>query len=555
MQSQPKRARVDPAAATAATAVCQLFRLPRELLELVAAYFSRNEAVPVLAVNSTLHEIFAERVWRCIDTYLDNRRVIPPESLLTYGHLVRRMRVTRSIPESIDLAAALPNVTHLWIPFFRLAATVKSSQGTCFERSCFERMCYLGTWTEYADRDALETSEDVAPVLGWIDSRFEAEAGLDTVQWEICKDQNMRLPRNVMDWLQRNSQLSRIHFKLDNEVLQFSGAENGGAESADFNRTVAHCLAEWRVGNSDYFCPAYRFRKALSTIPPVERRHFTFPALRRLNVSTCCYVNVHSLDFGALFPSVRELKLDCDRNICRDNHFEHFSSILAHPWPSVRKLNIYGEFNFEDIVSHFAAVSNVEELSIEWESDRLSSGWNMGAVDLCELDRVLPKLVRLRVSYGGMTAAPQEEQRQQLFRHLRYASFVHLVMAASAIGALVHAPLLTGVCLEHIDFKIDDDVYLSDENTDEDECQDYRENRRCREEVNLDFLDGVTNAAVRTVDMKFAMYRSPNNHDDIFRAMLKCFVRLGACTIRSDGREAMPGLHEEFPAIRFKRIE
>ncbi|KAI8869002.1 hypothetical protein GQ42DRAFT_163738 [Ramicandelaber brevisporus] len=113
MKPRTKRARLDPALAAAAAA-CQLFRLPRELLELVAAYFSRSEAVPVLTVNSTLHEIFAERIWRHLDTYLaDERKTISLKSLPRYGHLVRRMRIIWRIPESIDLAAALPYITHL----------------------------------------------------------------------------------------------------------------------------------------------------------------------------------------------------------------------------------------------------------------------------------------------------------------------------------------------------------------------------------------------------------------------------------------------------------
>ncbi|KAI8871759.1 hypothetical protein GQ42DRAFT_161790 [Ramicandelaber brevisporus] len=543
MKPETKRARLDPAVA-AATAVCQLFRLPRELLELVAAYFSRREAALVLTVNSTFHEIFAERVWRrFVISLASSRKTIPLKSVLKYGHLVRRIRVTASIPQSIDLAATFPNITHLWISFYQLANIIKSSQG-----KCFERLCYLSTWAWDADYDEFETSDDIAPVLNWLDSRFEAESGLQKVGWEVYVGHDMQLPYQIADWLQSTGQFSRIYFKFDNEVLNF-----GDPQSVDFNKAIPHCLVDWKVEENDGVCATYRFSGILDTIPRAERQHFTFPALKRLRIGTCCNAGdeVYSeFNFGNLFPSVCDLTLDTDLNDCQEHSEDTFGAILAHPWPSVRKLEIYGDSTFKNIMSHLAVVSNVEELTIDRESVGEYDDPDIGVINLCELDRALPKLVRLRIIGDGLISAPikQQQQQQPLFRHLRYVSFKFLTMTSSAISALVHAPVLTDICLKCVNIVNDDDVDVSDDL----DLEIYHEMSSA---LSHDFLVGVTNPSVQSVDVYVNRSALPVNYEDIIRAMLKCFVRLKVCIIRSYDGKALPGFLSEFPTVKFKEID
>ncbi|KAI8873616.1 hypothetical protein GQ42DRAFT_160415, partial [Ramicandelaber brevisporus] len=506
MKPETKQAHTDPAVAAAA---CQLFRLPRKLLELVATYFSRREAALVLSVNSTFHEIFAKRVWRRFVISLANsRKTIPLKSVLKYGHLVRRIRVTGSIPESIDLAATFPNITHLWISFYQLANIIKSSQG-----KCFERLCYLSTWAWDADYDEFETSDDIAPVLSWLDSRFEAESGLQKVEWEVYAGHDMQLPHQIADWLQSTGQFSRIHFKFDNEGLNF-----GDPQSLDFNKAIPHCLVDWKVEENDGVCAAYRFSGILNTIPRAERQHFKFPALKRLRIGTCCNAGdeVYSqFNFGELFPSVRDLTFDCTQTECYYNYpKDSFSSIFAYPWPSVRKLEICGSSTFENIMLHLAAVPNVEEFYISRRPDEDYNG--IGLVDLCELDRVLPKLVRLRIIGDGLISAPKQQQQQQpLFGHLRHISFKWLTMTSSAISALVHAPALADICLKCVNIVNDNEG---------NKCNNYY--RQDDLALNLDFLIGVTNTAVRSVDIQVGDDHLPVNYEGVIRAILKCFTRL-----------------------------
>ncbi|KAI8873098.1 hypothetical protein GQ42DRAFT_46348 [Ramicandelaber brevisporus] len=229
--------------------------------------------------------------------------------------------------------------------------------------------------------------------------------------------------------------------------------------------------------------------------------------------------------------------MGCD-NVIR----ECFESILAHPWPSVRKLDVYGEFIFEDIVPRLAAVSNVEELTMDNIAGDYS-GWNV--VNLCEIDRVLPKLVRMTIA-GDRVILTSQLQPQQLFRHLRYASFERVRMTPSAFSALVHAPLLIDICLNFVSFRNDDDIDISDEDEDD---------RRRDPALNLEFFVGVTNTAVRSVDIDFSKYTSPVNYEDIIRAMLKCFVRLGICIIRTEYIKTLRDLRNEFPVVKIKRLE
>ncbi|KAI8866694.1 hypothetical protein GQ42DRAFT_181158 [Ramicandelaber brevisporus] len=555
MQPPAKRARLDLATVAA---VCQLFRLPRELLELVAACFSRSEAVPVLTVNSTFHEIFAERIWRRLDTY---KKFIPLDPLLKYGHLVRRMRITESISEYIDLAAALPNITHLGISLSQLAKVVESSQG-----KCFEQLCYLGIWFEYRNVYAIDFSKEIEPTINWIDSRLEAEAGLETVQWEVDEsDDDIELSRSILYRLQCNGKLNRIHFSIDNNTLDFGDTEISDVESADlsdtesvdlsdlenanFNKAIPHCLVDWTVRSDTYYCTTERFRSILYTIPPAERQQFQFPALRRLRIGTCCYAGnfVYSdFNFGKLFPSVQYLTLEYNISGCADGRYTSLKHILAHPWLSVRKLDICGEFIVEDMMRDLSALSNVEELSLDWEItgsyDGLEIEVDSGVLDLCELNRAMPKLVRLKANRQHVASTPQDPQQlQQQFRYLRYINFERLRMTSSAITALIHAPLLTDICLKDVNITNDD--------------VDGEVNRQKNSVCNHDFLTDVTNPAVRSMYIQPYNYCWLMNDEDIIKAMLKCFVRLGICTIKSDNTELLSNLVKEFSDVKFKHIK
>ncbi|KAI8867001.1 hypothetical protein GQ42DRAFT_63384 [Ramicandelaber brevisporus] len=580
MQPQIKRARLDPATVAA---VCQLFRLPRELLELVAAFFSRSEAVPVLVVNSTLHEIFAERIWRRLDTY---KWSTPVEPLSRYGHLVRRIRITASIPESFDLAAALPNVTHLWISLSQLAEVVKMSQG-----KCFERLSWLGTWFDYRNVYAIDYSKEIEPTVNWIDSRLEAEAGLETVQWELAEsdDDDMELSRKILYQLQSNGKLSRIHFSIDDNMLDFGDTEISDTENADlddlekasFNKAIPHCLVDWTVRSDTYNCAAYRFGEILDTIPSAERQQFQFPALKKLGIGTCCdsgNIVYSDFNFGKLFPSVRDLTLETNLSSCTYGRDDSLNTILVHPWLSVRKLDICGEFIVEDIVPHLSALSNVEELLLDWEItgsyDGLEIEVDSGVLDLCELNRALPKLVRLKANRQHVASTPQQpqqqqqQQQQQQFRYLRYVSFERLRMTSSAISALIRAPLLTDICLKHVDFTYDvfvgssDDEEVEDgedenkeEEEDDDGDVDGEVNHQQDSASKHDFLTGVTNPAVRSMYIQTYSFRWITNCEDFIRAMLKCFVRLGVCTIQSGDKEALTNLITEFSNVKFKHIK
>ncbi|KAI8873496.1 hypothetical protein GQ42DRAFT_160508 [Ramicandelaber brevisporus] len=544
MQPQIKRVRPDPTVAVAV--VCQLFRLPRELLELVAGYFSRSEAVPVLTVNSALHEIFAERIWRRLSTYHINGVNIPLESFLRYGHLMRHMRITTSVLDSIDLAAAFPNITHLWIPLTRLADTIKSSHGTCFER-----LSFLGTWAASFRYSTPGAADSIDSVLNWLDSRFKAEAGLEKVEWKMYEGQPMQLMYDVLKWFQCNDQLSRFQFKFNGESLDFNDAEH-----ADFNKIIAQRLVDWKIDGNDE-CAAEKFSRLLVSIPPAERQHFAFPVLKRLEIGICCYVgnDVYSrFNFGVMFPSVWDLTLDTTISYCEGRSGDAFDMVLAHPWPSVRKLDLYGDIDFESIISLLASVPNVEELIMgqDIDDDDDDDDEGLGEVDLCELSRTLPKLVRLQVSGFSTVSASQQQQhsqQQQLFRQLRHVSLQSMTVKSSAISALVHAPVLTDICLKYVKFGNGDDADNSGEDEDEDE---YGSNHRMDSAHNLDFLSDVTNTTVRFVDIYVESEHVSAEYEDTIRALLKCFVRLAACDIRSTDEVVMPNLHEVFPNVKFK---
>ncbi|KAI8869897.1 hypothetical protein GQ42DRAFT_22430 [Ramicandelaber brevisporus] len=568
MQSRTKRARLDPAVVAP---VCQLLRLPRELLEMVAAYFSRRETVPVLTVNSTLHEIFAERIWRRLDTY---KRSIPLEPLLKYGHLVRRMRVTKLIPQSIDLAATFPNITHLWLSFFELADAVKSSQG-----KCFERICFLGIKSFNYKFDKTKPSRTVNSVLNWIDSRFEAEVGLEKVEWELSTPNDMKWLTRLLPWFRPHCAKDRIYF-----VLSGDGVNLNEITDVDTRALVSKYLIKWYAYSTDK-CTTAALSANLDTIPPAERQHFTFPALKQLKIGACCDAGdeVYSqFNFGKLFPCVRDLILDTNRWSCDNDTIEDFGfNLYNHPWPSVRKLEISGDLIYEDSISDLAVLTNVEELSMYRNaSDGEYDDW--ATFNLCDIGRALPKLVRLKVEAFDMESDPQNKQQQQkLFRQLRYIHFKRLTMKASAIDTLVHAPALVDLCLERVDFENEagdsyggtsdsDSEFDSDSNyayNDDDDDYGIKTKKRFpydpdgpgyeRDEsaIKLGFLDGAVNAAVRFIDIHVPKDPSPKNHKDIIKAILRCFVNMRVCTIHTEDRKSFQGIPKEFPVAKIKYIK
>ncbi|KAI8869488.1 hypothetical protein GQ42DRAFT_179245 [Ramicandelaber brevisporus] len=465
------------------------------------------------------------------------------------------MRVTKLILQSIDLAAVLPNITHLWLSFFELADAVKSSQG-----KCFERICFLGIKSFNYKFDKTKPSKTVDSVLNWIDNRLEAEGGLEKVEWDQNFGDDIQLSRHILNWFQRNG-------------LNFSDSK-----SADFSATITQCLVDWEVGGDEYGCAVKRFGRVLKSIPPSKRQHFTFPILKRLKIGACCAAanKMYSrFSFGKLFPSVQSLVFESNHELCDDDDVnESLSGILAHPWPSVRKLEIYSDFILKESMPYLASMPNIEELTMK--QDNSEAGYNdWDLVNLRDLGRALPKLVRLVIDDLKVASAPQKQQKQQqkqqmnLFRHLRYVSLKNLTVNASVIDTLVNAPALVNLRLERVYFENDVEIHHDYDwvHWDKEEEEDEYENRRRfyydddddfpgyhrgESVINLDFLAGVTNATVRSVDIYVNSYRSPVIYANTIRAILRCFVRLAVCTIHTEDRKSFREIPKEFPVAKIK---
>ncbi|KAI8870023.1 hypothetical protein GQ42DRAFT_155696 [Ramicandelaber brevisporus] len=99
-----------------------LLALPHELVEEIATWFKRDEAVKVLTVNQALHEVFARSLWRRVDIR-ESLRFQPATTWQRYGPLVRiaevgiRARVVKAKFRScVDNATVwMPNLQHLTV--------------------------------------------------------------------------------------------------------------------------------------------------------------------------------------------------------------------------------------------------------------------------------------------------------------------------------------------------------------------------------------------------------------------------------------------------------
>ncbi|KAI8869746.1 hypothetical protein GQ42DRAFT_155935 [Ramicandelaber brevisporus] len=92
-------------------AVPLLFRLPRELLDLLAEHFSRSEAAPLLAVCSSFHELFAPRVWRNLDGSDKSVRVVVQHlpALLNVYSAVCFTELTEAVFKKMEIICARMN--------------------------------------------------------------------------------------------------------------------------------------------------------------------------------------------------------------------------------------------------------------------------------------------------------------------------------------------------------------------------------------------------------------------------------------------------------------
>ncbi|KAI8872476.1 hypothetical protein GQ42DRAFT_71693 [Ramicandelaber brevisporus] len=88
-----------------------LLALPYELIEEIAAWFSRGEAVKVLTVNKTLREAFARSLWHRV-IVRDNMRCLPATTWQRYGPFVRIATIYYS-SRAVKTAIWMPNVQHL----------------------------------------------------------------------------------------------------------------------------------------------------------------------------------------------------------------------------------------------------------------------------------------------------------------------------------------------------------------------------------------------------------------------------------------------------------
>ncbi|KAI8873297.1 hypothetical protein GQ42DRAFT_170655 [Ramicandelaber brevisporus] len=97
-----------------------LFPLPLELVEEIALYFTRSEALRVLAVNSVFHHVFSRVVWLEVHLGDWNANLIPKSAWKKYGHLIRVAAVALKKMHKLSVismhklsAISMPNLVKL----------------------------------------------------------------------------------------------------------------------------------------------------------------------------------------------------------------------------------------------------------------------------------------------------------------------------------------------------------------------------------------------------------------------------------------------------------
>ncbi|KAI8867764.1 hypothetical protein GQ42DRAFT_164574 [Ramicandelaber brevisporus] len=177
-----------------------LFWLPFELLEEISLFFTRAEAVQLLTVNSTLHEVFAGRIWRCI-TAADSAVWKAPASAWTrYGHLVRSL----SIPDSIYSVSTgtipnVPNLLHLDIYLNEVGSGIFK-----YEMPLLQQLCVKASDIGWGNKLGL-----LKAAAAWVAEAEQRDQNI-SVEWDmfLFNSDNIKWIDDMLDMIHKPHQHS-----------------------------------------------------------------------------------------------------------------------------------------------------------------------------------------------------------------------------------------------------------------------------------------------------------------------------------------------------------
>ncbi|KAI8867650.1 hypothetical protein GQ42DRAFT_53107 [Ramicandelaber brevisporus] len=302
----------------------RLLDLPFDLLEYtVQNFFTRKEAAPLMRINSTLGEFFANVVWKHID--MNGAKVcdkdVSSHALIRNARRIRHVWLTNTPP---DLFVSLHFPSATWIVFdldksFENMFTLHLSQLSSLRR--------VGITIKEDSDDSI-----IATAAKWINSN-RSSGHVKTISFEIddASDNQQVLSRNLAALLNHISNKSRIRIqwislnKLSDEIIPFLSSILTILDISQSLPDRCMGMVNKQIFGSD------------STS--------VFAHLKILSVQACCN-NPELYDFKTFTPDrfkkVYRLSVAAPQNACDGHEKSPLPTIFSKQWVNVTDFELRG---------------------------------------------------------------------------------------------------------------------------------------------------------------------------------------------------------------------
>ncbi|KAI8873540.1 hypothetical protein GQ42DRAFT_176405 [Ramicandelaber brevisporus] len=298
--------------------------LPFDLLEYTAQnFFTREEAAPLMRINSTLGDFFANVVWKYIDM---NGVKISGKDVSSHA-LIRNARRIRHVwladtPPDLFVSLHFPNAT--WIVFdldesFENMFTLHLSQLLNLRR---------------LDITVKENSDDsiIATAVKWINSnRNSGHVKMITFEIDDASDNQQLASRNLVTLLGQISNTSRIRTQwisldmLSDEIIPF-------LPSMLTILDISQGLPDRCIGEVN--------KQVFGSTPTSIFIH-----LKILSIQACCN-NPELYDFKTFTPDrfkvLDHLYVTVPKNVCGEHNKSPLPTIFSKKWVNVTDFELRG---------------------------------------------------------------------------------------------------------------------------------------------------------------------------------------------------------------------
>ncbi|KAI8873844.1 hypothetical protein GQ42DRAFT_176154 [Ramicandelaber brevisporus] len=368
-----------------------LFGLPLELLEYLTLFFKHAEALPLLVVSSSFHDLFSRSVWHTVarPTLLfdESNRIA---AFARYGHLVRKVSVTQAYFKSnqlFDWVELFPNTTGLAFQLDR--GTINSQKQLHLD--AITKLHGLHSVKVYVNQNTHQFSLDAVAQAVILRSQDENIRRLRKLTVYFDGDSSREPWSLIVSFVKSLAHLEQLVLGVSLYVSE--DVPRPSAEQLSVLRPHLIDIPHYLTSGNLNKCVATRNRQLCSPLG-FKKEPLVFHQLDNLEISVCC-ASQSRFDYAdftpAKYPQLEELKITSFK--CNNHANEEPSAletIVLKKWPYLRNLITRGSLSTPilDKLHTFHSQLNVlniqisEQMVQEIKSLNIKSDWTIDDVEL-----------------------------------------------------------------------------------------------------------------------------------------------------------------------------